>query len=561
MARAGSIRAGGAYVDIGADAAPLEQALGRAKTSVSAFTSSISKQLLAVGGIAGLGYFIKQSISAAYAADITGKKFNVVFKGITKETEAWVKKTSSAFGVGENSIKSYMNTFQDFLVPLGFSRRDAAELDKVLVRLGMDLRSWSGGDLADIFSDMQSGLMGMAIPMRKYDITLSEAAVKNELARLGMAKTNGELSEGMKLYGRIAVMMKQSTDARGYASTYMESYGKAVMRLSEAWTDLKEEIGAPLMKLLAPIIDKVGNVIRKMKEFVAANPAIISGLAKIASYATAFLLAISQWSGFSLLALFANLSTGEKKVKDVIVSLGNSIENGFGDSLGKLYDKVSVIVEAMSDLAFAAIDAVGASMIVMFNKVLDFMKSTVMTRANDSFYGFFQGPLQWMAEKMDEAAGSGGFGGQYGYDSAGVSTAMSDLLQKILPKPAYGVPGDDTPSSYTTQAQKDAAAKWAYATQKVKDVLGLIGFTKTPEPKPEPPPGLPKGIQIPGMATADPGKIGTPSGGVIGFLGSRIVGEMLGIGKGDIQAKQLTALEAIKENTKGLKDGGMAVYA
>lgn len=553
MAKAGDIRAGGAFIEIGTDSKSLEKGLGQAKKSVANFTLSIKGAIAGAIAVGGFGHFVKSAISAASSLDTVKRRYATLFKGVTGETDKWISETSKAFKVGESSLAGYLNNMQDLLVPMGFARDDAAKLGQAMTRLGMDFQAFSGVPIAEAMNDINSALVGMTRGVRKYGIVISDMSMAQSMAKRGMNANVSAMSDQEKVYARMAVIMDQSTDSQGASARNFNTFSQAVMRFKEAWGDFLEEVGTPLLKILSPVVDKIGNMVMVWKDWIAANPAIITGIAKVIGYVTSLFAAVSQFSAIVFASFFGKLLSGQEKARDAIVYIGNLIDKDFGDSLGNLYDNFSGIMDSLGKLAMKMFDATLASFQAMVLQMLDFARSKTAAEAENTAYGLLRGTV---TKTWALVAGKGPktLRGE-------TPPPFMKWLQEMFPKPAYGEGGDMTPSEATAFAKENAKKQWAGFGLALTDTLGLLGFNGSPPPPPGAwKDGLPS-INIPGLPQEMKGKFGTPSGGVVGFLGSRRVGEMLGIGKGSVQEKQLSALEAIKENTSSLKDGGMAVYA
>jgi len=545
MTGAGNVRAGGAFVEIGLTG--IQQSLRkfrRFNSSITAIARRIGTGIFAAG--AGMATAFIPFVKAASNAEETIAKFGAVFKETAPEVEKWVKQMNAAYGIGEISLKGWLNTLQDSFVPMGFARSDASKLSRTMTQLAVDIASFNpaANGPEDVMADIQSAIAGMPRPLRKYGVFISQARIENELLSKGLIQQGQEISETMKAWGTLSLVMKDTADAQGDAARTSNSWKNTMMRLKESFTDFLEAGGKPLIKLLQPLVDRMTRVINKITEFVNKNPAIVTGLAKLAGWLASIgaLLIAGPWAWY--LSIIGAIGTQVKSLGDAIQNLGNMISPGFGEALQKIYDGFGKIVSQIGKMFMTMIDFV-------VNYLADALKSgmakvlgtmgTELKKTADSMWA--TNPLKKMF--------------------AGLGGSFLNMRKRL----------DESAKSNLTK-RVGAGLKLGLQTQGLKEsIRGLTGLNiPVADPSKRPPLAMPQidmgqysspTKQAETLANAIPD---TPlMEGVTGFMGSRNARELMGFSAGNLQKDQLTVqrtmaetLSAIERNTQG---GMAATYA
>ena len=256
MAGAGAIKAGEAYVEIGARIGPkfyagmarIRQTLNRVGSGFLRLgrRAAIAGVAIAAAFVASTAYFVK----AASVAEDTRDKFDMVFKEMTGATRAWAKAYAEEFGFAQSSVEGWMARMQDTFVPLGFARAEAADMGKTLVKLGADLASFNPAvrNTDEALTMMASALVGNHEAVRPLGIMIGEYELKQAGLTLGLVKGKQEMTNQQKVLARLHIIMKSSADAMDNLKKTGASTKNTMNRLSEAWKGLREKIGEVMQK-------------------------------------------------------------------------------------------------------------------------------------------------------------------------------------------------------------------------------------------------------------------------------------------------------------------------
>lgn len=233
-------------------------------------TKAMKGMTIAAGSVmtaaTGVGYAAirmgQSFLDAASKLEDTQAKFSVVFQGVEDDATQMAATMAEQLGYGEGSIMGMMSTLQDTLVPMGFARDQAMEFSGALTSLAADLASFNPGiqDAEQAVGMLQSTLVGMHRSALNFGVVINEDKLAAEAFALGLGDVNGELTDQEKVMARVSLLLKGTADAQGDAIRTADSYKNSTRALSEAITDLREEMGTKLKAELERSVKDIGGV-------------------------------------------------------------------------------------------------------------------------------------------------------------------------------------------------------------------------------------------------------------------------------------------------------------
>ena len=195
-------------------------ALQVAEKAMSAFGSSIRDASDA-----------KQSIGGAAA----------VFKKNAAAIEKSADAAAGKIGLSANQYRVLATTLGAGLKNKGI-RDFTGETQKLLDR-GADLAAMYGGTTAEAVEAISSLMRGEADPIERYGVAISETAVNAELAARGQTKLTGSALETAKAQARLAILMRQTSDAHGAAARESDTLAAKQQQLAARWDNLSAAVG------------------------------------------------------------------------------------------------------------------------------------------------------------------------------------------------------------------------------------------------------------------------------------------------------------------------------
>lgn len=268
-----------------ADARQFDKALTRTQRTLRKFSrqAEAMSRTVAIAGVATIGVLTK----IAADAEETQSKFEAVFKEQAEGVEKWVDTLSRAVGRSKIDLRDYAASLQDTFVPMGFARKEAAALATQLVALGIDMASFSNKADADALRDLQSAIVGNHETVRKYGIIITEAALKQELLRMGIQKSANEVTTLEKVQARLNLIMAGTVDAQGDAERTAGSFSNQLKALKGEAKDMAAELGTALLPTMGELVSDARDVVKWLSKWSKLNPGLTSGIAKMAVSVTA----------------------------------------------------------------------------------------------------------------------------------------------------------------------------------------------------------------------------------------------------------------------------------
>jgi len=257
---------------ISATTSSITSMVGGAGKALLGFLGSIAKKALiataaitGIGGVFSLGHFIREGSAAIETLNL----FKVSFEDLTDAAQEWVKNYKKVLGANEEATQNQLGLMFLFVKNMGVAKDEAFEMSKGLVELANDMASLRNIPVEEAFRKIQSGLSGMAMPLKQIGIVISETAVKSWAKVNGIINENHkEMTEAEKVMVRYRLLLEQTTADQGDMLRTMGSTANMLRRLGNAWLNFSSTLG---MKMQAPFQSLLGwmiKVIQKGEEMV-----------------------------------------------------------------------------------------------------------------------------------------------------------------------------------------------------------------------------------------------------------------------------------------------------
>lgn len=240
------------------------------------------------------------SIKAASDVEEMESKFKAVFKGLAGSAGQWARDHAKAVNRSEYALKGYLATLQDTFVPMGFARDEASDLSKTLVKLGVDLASFNNASDDEVIRNLTSAIVGNHEAVRSYGISITEAALKQELLRQGYKGAADAASAQQKAQARLGIIMRSTTDAQGDAERTSDSYANKVKGLDAAWERLKATVGGYLKDAAGPLVGSMADLANATADALRPLTAVEQKLRDIQKVEERLKLARSEYGRMSL---------------------------------------------------------------------------------------------------------------------------------------------------------------------------------------------------------------------------------------------------------------------
>jgi len=256
--------------------AELKAAQGETAASTGAMGSSMGKfssfagtAWLAVGAAAVAG--VGASIKAASNLNEQINKTQEVFEGNAGAVLAWSKTTAEGFGVSERAALQAAGSYGQILDAAGLTTDATSEMSMSLVELASDLSSFNNIEPDVVLQKLQSGLSGMARPLREVGVFISAARVETEAYTSGIAKQGEELTDAQKIQARYNIILQDTTKAQGdFQRTLGESLPNQLRVIKAELEDTAAKIGTALLPAVRGLVETLAGLVPLLEKVAFA---------------------------------------------------------------------------------------------------------------------------------------------------------------------------------------------------------------------------------------------------------------------------------------------------
>lgn len=220
-----------------------------AKVGLDQFVG-IAAGAFAVDSLLGYG---KALFNTGIQLDALEKKARTVFGATLPQVTAEAEKNAAAMGLTTTQYINAAAAIQDILIPMGFQRKEAADISTQLINLSGALSEWTGGQVSatQVSDILSSALTGEREQLKQLGIVLQQSDIDTRLAEKGLSKLTGTMRQQAEAAATLELILEKSTDAQtGFAN----GADSAVRRQAELTAKI-QETAEKLSRLLLPVFE------------------------------------------------------------------------------------------------------------------------------------------------------------------------------------------------------------------------------------------------------------------------------------------------------------------
>lgn len=277
------------FKNVGRDISGLSTNIQEVTGRVSAFSKNwrylyydVLRTKNVLVGLFATGTIIRgfRSITQAAAdAQETYAKYNVVFKNSMDTADKAYKNLIENYRLSRQESKKMLSDTAALLYGFGLTEKEATRMSASIQTMASDLAYFTNyeGRAAGASVALTKAIYGRREMAKRLGLAITETAVKERMATLVATGYGQSTERATKALATYQIMREQA--AKAYGSTARESahYASAVDRLSAAFKNLKEKIGASFLKTSTQFVNVLAAA-------VGAIEKLPSGLLAAASY-------------------------------------------------------------------------------------------------------------------------------------------------------------------------------------------------------------------------------------------------------------------------------------
>ena len=269
----------------------LQSDLNGVKKQLSGVTASINGTSNAFAGMARaaklfIGTFVirglvkvgEASLSMANEAIESENLFSESMRGMSQSAREWSEELSGSLGLNAYALRKNVGTMNVMLRSMGLSEQKAYDMSTSLVQLSEDMASFYNLSSEDMFQKIQSGMTGMAMPLKQLGILIEDGTAKQYAAAAGISKTTGELTQQEKVLARYAALMGQTTAAQGDLARTINSPANQLRVLNAQLEQAKINLGRAFQPIQAAVMPILLNLAKAATIAAQAIAYLMGGL-------------------------------------------------------------------------------------------------------------------------------------------------------------------------------------------------------------------------------------------------------------------------------------------
>lgn len=283
---------GALRVDLSLDSATFEEGMKRVERqlrTVSAKWQAVGQSMTQAGALmtagitAPLAALGVQFARSAIDAEEMQSAFNVSFGAMASDVRSWAQETGDALGRSTFELQQMALGFNGLFKAGGPVTEMSADMARQFTVLAQDLASFHNEAEQDVFAALRSGLSGESEPLRRFNVYLTEAAVKAEAMRLGLGRAGAELSEQAKIQARASLILQATAEAQGDVARTSGSTANQLRSLNAQWSELSVTLGQVITPVIGPVVASLNGMLQSLGDLSPGMQTFVVGAAAVAA--------------------------------------------------------------------------------------------------------------------------------------------------------------------------------------------------------------------------------------------------------------------------------------
>lgn len=198
--------------------------------------------------------WIGDAISSASDLEQSIGGVDAIFKDNADTIHEWAAAAADAVGLSKNEYNELATIIGAQLKNMGLDMDEVTAQTGDLVSLGADLAAQFGGSTSDAVSALSSLLRGERDPIERYGVSINEAAIKAQMAKMGLEGLTGEAEKNARIQATLALLTEQTADAQGAFARESDTLAGQQARVNAELENMKTEIGTALLPVVTELL-------------------------------------------------------------------------------------------------------------------------------------------------------------------------------------------------------------------------------------------------------------------------------------------------------------------
>ena len=248
-------------------------------TNVGKGMQQVGKVVTAVGvAITGaIGAIVMKGSEWQESVNTTNFLYGNLDKAIQKNIDANTANARS-IGLTEQQYRASQTSMSTFFKNMGFTTDQTIKFSNETTTLAANLAAACNVPYDQALEDIRSATLGNYEALDKYNLNLSANQLSQSEYAKSLGKTWNQMSDNEKMQCVLNEMLRQGGIYSGFAEQEAGGFASQLRMLKEDVSELAGTLGATLLPALEPFIQKVGEVVQKIKEWVEEHPQLAQAI-------------------------------------------------------------------------------------------------------------------------------------------------------------------------------------------------------------------------------------------------------------------------------------------
>lgn len=272
--------------------------------------------------------------------EVLGAKAETVFaEALPRVTQA-AEANAAAMGLTISQYTDAATAIGDLLVPMGFTRDEAANVSVELTNLSGALSEWSGGQVeaAQVSEILGKAILGEREGLKQLGIGIKDTDVTARLAAKGLSNLTGASLEQAKAAATLELITENSVDAQ---EAFTAGGGTLLRRQNElraTFESIREELATALVPVFTRLLEVAQPLVARFAEFITR---VTSGSEASKKYSKTLQV---------LGTAFGNLGKFVRIILGTFQALGNFLLDNFGPVIEFIVVQMAKVGNVAADL-------------------------------------------------------------------------------------------------------------------------------------------------------------------------------------------------------------------
>ena len=287
------------------------------------------------------GYTASANLASDYEENLN--KIDVAFGKNSDEVKKWSEQALETYGMSRVQATSAASAFGALGKGIGIGTKDAAEMSTTLAGLSADLGSYFNTSTEDSAKALEGIFTGESEALKKFGVVMTDTNLEKFASDQGLVWK--EMDQTEKTMLRYNFVLAQTKDAQGDFSRTSDGTANSIKMFQASIQELGTTIGANLLPIITPIIQKITEWVKKFGELDPKTQKIIT------------IMGIAAAALGPVLTIIGSMATGV----GALMSVAGKLTSGIG-----ALSKVFTLFTGPVGIAVAAIAAAIAAGVLLY---------------------------------------------------------------------------------------------------------------------------------------------------------------------------------------------------